>query len=59
MELFKLKKKYKIVIQIGREISYYTAEILEENDTHFRFKDKLGKEYTFSKDSIKKIREIE
>ncbi|MFA6074010.1 MAG: hypothetical protein WC758_07885 [Candidatus Woesearchaeota archaeon] len=58
MNLFKINQKYKIVLKIGNELSYYTIIVIEEDSTHFRFKDKFKKEFIFSKDLIKSVREI-
>jgi hypothetical protein len=53
MKLTKPNKKYKIKIkQENNKISVYTAIILEEDNTHIKFLDKLNKEFVFSKKQI-------
>lgn len=58
MRLFKHNKKYKIVLELNGEISYFTAKIIDEDDTHFKFEDKFGEELVKSKDTIKSVKEL-
>ena len=59
MRIFLIGKIYKLTLEINGKISYFTAEILEEDETHFKFKDKYGKELTKSKDTIKSSEMVE
>jgi len=54
MKIFLVNKIYNLKLELKKgTISNYTAEILEEDDTHIKFRDKFGKEFTISKDIIK------
>ena len=59
MRIFLVGKIYKLTLEIGGKISFFTAEIIDEDDTHFKFKDKYGKELTKKKDTIKSSERIE
>ena len=59
MKLFILGKIYKLELESKGRTAFFTAEILEEDDTHFKFKDKYGKELTKSKDQIKSSEMVE
>ena len=53
------KKKVQIFLQIGEDTIIYTGFILEENETHFKFRDKFNKELLLAKDSLKQVKEVE
>lgn len=54
MKIFLIGRTYNIKVEMKKGTSSsYTAEIIDEDDTHFKFKDKYGKEITLSKDIIK------
>jgi hypothetical protein len=54
MRIFLIGKVYNLKLELKKgTISNYTAEILEEDDTHIKFIDKFRKEFTISKDIIK------
>jgi len=54
MKIFLIGKIYNLKLELKKDtISNYTAEIIEEDKTHIKFKDKFGKEFTISKDIIK------
>ena len=59
MRIFLIGKTYKLTLEIQEKISFFTAEIIDEDDTHFKFKDKYGKELTKSKDTIKSSEMVE
>lgn len=50
--------KYRLVVEIGKEISYYTCEVLYENDLFIKIVDKKNKEITLNKNTIKSFREL-
>ena len=50
-------KQIKIFLQIGQEDIIRTGEILEANETLFKFKDKFGKIETFAITAIQQIKE--
>jgi hypothetical protein len=58
MRIFILGKTYKLTLMIDDKLSYFTATILDEDDTHFKFIDKYGIELTKSKDTIKSSEEV-
>jgi hypothetical protein len=59
MKLFIVGKIYKLTLEFQGEISYYTAEILEEDELNVKFKDKKGKILTKQKELIKSSEEIQ
>lgn len=58
-ELFKKSRKYKILVQIGKEISYYTCSIIFEDDLFVTILDKNNREISINKNSIKTFRELD
>jgi hypothetical protein len=57
MKLTKPHKKYKLKkLNENGTISIYTALILEEDDTHIKFLDKLNKEFVVLKEQIVEVR---
>jgi hypothetical protein len=59
MKLFLIGKKYKLTLEFQGEISYYTAENLEEDDFYVKFKDKKNKILTKQKELIKSSEMLE
>ena len=57
-KIFKSSKQYKIIAEIDNRISYYTCEILEEDDIFVKLKDRFGKVISLNKNSIKSFREL-
>jgi len=51
-------KKVKIFLVIGEQEIIYTGQILEEDPTHFRFKDKFGETLLLAKDALKQVKEV-
>jgi len=50
-----LNKKYKIKVNTGKGISIYTCSIKETDDFFIKVEDREGKEFIFSKESIKSM----
>jgi len=59
MKLFLVGRKYKLTLEFNGQISYYTAEIIEEDDFYVKFRDKKGKTITKQKELIKSSEMIE
>lgn len=57
MRIFVVGKTYRLTLMLDGKLSYFTATIKEEDDTHFKFIDKYGVELTKSKDIIKSSEE--
>jgi hypothetical protein len=52
-------KQIKIFLLIGQDDIIRTGQILEANDTFFKFKDKFGNIETFAISAIQQIKEAE
>jgi hypothetical protein len=56
--IFDSSKKYKLIVEVAGQPSYYYCSIIYEDDLFIKIKDKLGKELTFNKNTIKSFREV-
>lgn len=52
-------KQVKIFLQIGQDDIIRTGQILEADDSFFKFKDKFGNTETFAISAIQQIKEAE
>ena len=57
MELIR-GKKYIISINFDGKILTYTCEIIEDDGTFFKFRDKFSEEYTYNKNIIVSVRRV-
>jgi len=52
-------KQVKIFLTINEQPVIYTGKILEETETHFRFRDKFGQELLLSKTALQQVKGAE
>jgi hypothetical protein len=58
MGIFKTTTKYKLVVELNGQISYYTCKVIYEDDLFIKVIDKKNEEITFNKNVIKSFREV-
>jgi hypothetical protein len=58
MGIFKTTTKYKLVVELNEQISYYTCKVIYEDDLFIKVIDKKNEEITFNKNIIKSFREV-
>jgi len=52
-------KQVKIFLTINEQPVIYTGQILEETETHFRFRDKFGQELLLSKQALQQVKGVD